>query len=159
MKYNLLVFLCVLIFLSQKPYEKPYEPTRQEIYGQITGHPEIVDIIYKVNQDYNIEPEILIAICWRESNFDPDAIGRNANSYDQGLMQLNSIYFSGEYVTDPLINCTIAIHHFNKALIKANGNLSDALRIYNSGNIRRTAQKEKYVSAILQYYMNLRGAK
>ncbi|HGJ5884550.1 lytic transglycosylase domain-containing protein [Arsenophonus sp.] len=37
-----------------------------------------------------IDPDLLRAIAWVESKYNPNAIGKNNNSIDIGLMQINS---------------------------------------------------------------------
>ncbi|HGJ5877625.1 MAG TPA: transglycosylase SLT domain-containing protein [Arsenophonus nasoniae] len=42
-------------------------------------------------RDYKIDPDLLRAIAWVESKYNPNAIGKNNNnSIDIGLMQINS---------------------------------------------------------------------
>lgn len=50
--------------------------------------------VYKAQQ-YNIDPDLLFCVMWRESNFKADAIGVNTNgTCDYGLMQINEVNYS-----------------------------------------------------------------
>ncbi|WP_333893536.1 transglycosylase SLT domain-containing protein [Atlantibacter subterraneus] len=45
-------------------------------------------------RDYRIDPDLLRAIAWNESRFNPGAIGKNTDSsIDVGVMQINSQHF------------------------------------------------------------------
>lgn len=46
-------------------------------------------------RDYKIDPDLLRAIAWNESRFNPGAVGKNTDkSIDVGVMQINSQHFS-----------------------------------------------------------------
>lgn len=46
-------------------------------------------------KDYRIDPDLLRAIAWNESRFNPGAIGKNTDkTIDVGVMQINSQHFT-----------------------------------------------------------------
>lgn len=68
----------ILIFFYIKVYAIPFE-----------------ECFINASKKYNVPKEILISIASVESKFKQDAINRNSNgSYDLGIMQINSIWFS-----------------------------------------------------------------
>ena len=54
------------------------------------------------------------ALVWKESQFDPHAVGQNVHSTDYGLWQLNSITFyklSQKQMFDPMNNCKLGAQY------------------------------------------------
>jgi soluble lytic murein transglycosylase-like protein len=158
-----LVILSLFLFASFNVHEETYPMSQQEFYGLYIKHPEYVDIIYDANKYYGVEPEIIIALIKWESGFDPNAIGYNkfkgrVISVDQGLGQLNSNYFTGTYVFDPVINIHITVKHFSEVLDTV-PTVADAIRKYRSGGTsRKNPDVEKYVGRILSDIYDLKQA-
>ena len=154
MKYNITLLLC-LLFITFKPIGNKLM-SKQEFYGQFLNQKEIVKIISQVNQNYNYDIEILIALCWRESGFKSEAKNININgSQDNGLMQINSNYFNGEYVNNSLVNITLGVVHFDNAM-KKGIYIERGLSIYNTGKIKKDKKINQYISDILLYAINLK---
>ena len=70
----------------------------------------IIRITEEVGQAYSISPELLQAIAWRESRFDPDAV--NAAGTCFGLMQVSTKWHGhrlgpGEDIMDPAVNIRV----------------------------------------------------
>ncbi|HGJ5866200.1 transglycosylase SLT domain-containing protein [Arsenophonus nasoniae] len=60
------------------------------LFGFFTNA-SFADCFYLAGRDYKIDPDLLRAIAWVESKYNPNAIGKNNNnSIDIGLMQINS---------------------------------------------------------------------
>ena len=74
----------------------------------------IIRITEEVGQAYSISPELLQAIAWRESRFDPDAV--NAAGTCFGLMQVSTKWHGhrllpGEDIMDPAVNIRVAAEY------------------------------------------------
>lgn len=74
----------------------------------------IIRITEEVGQAYSISPELLQAIAWRESRFDPDAV--NAAGTCFGLMQVSTKWHGhrlgpGEDIMDPSVNIRVAAEY------------------------------------------------
>lgn len=74
----------------------------------------IIRITEEVGQAYCISPELLQAIAWRESRFDPDAV--NASGTCFGLMQVSTKWHGhrlgpGEDIMDPAVNIRAAAEY------------------------------------------------
>jgi soluble lytic murein transglycosylase-like protein len=158
MKYNLIVFLSCLTFISFRPLEKPVILTEKQFYIQQLNQSDIIEKIDTINHYYNIDLALLISIVNIESQFKQSATSTvNVNgSKDQGLLQLNNAYFNTPNIYEPLVNITIGIDYFNTCLLKSNGDIKSALYRYNSGNRTNYGQSEKYIKKIMDYYIRLK---
>ena len=128
--------------------------------------------IYKAQQN-GIDPDLVFCIMWRESNFNPNSIGRNTNgTYDYGLMQINSSNFSflsqkigitSMYdLLDPYKNIDCGVYYisaymrkyndYNKALMCYNLGEGGAQRKWNQG-IFYSAYSKSIIERMGQYYV------
>ena len=128
--------------------------------------------IYKAQQN-GIDPDLIFCIMWRESNFNPNSIGRNTNgTYDYGLMQINSSNFSflsqkigitSMYdLLDPYKNIDCGIYYISAYLRKYN-DYNKALMCYNLGEggaqrkwsqgIYYSAYSKSIIERMGQYYL------
>ena len=98
--------------------------------------------IYKAREN-GLDPDLIFCIIWRESNFNPNEIGRNSNgTYDYGLMQINSSNFSFlsqkvgitsmDDLLDPYKNIDCGIYYIASYMRKY-GDMNKALMCYNLG--------------------------
>ncbi len=98
--------------------------------------------IYKAQQS-GVDPDLIFCIMWRESNFNPNEIGRNSNgTYDYGLMQINSSNFSFlsqkvgitsmNDLLDPYKNIDCGVYYISSYMRKYN-DINKALMCYNLG--------------------------
>jgi hypothetical protein len=122
---------------------------------------EATNVIYEVpDKNYNItSPRIMVAdvcakehvpfdliagIIKKESEWNPNSLGKNATSHDIGLMQLNSRYlawFEEKFwnskekfdVNNPQDNITIGVRYFKWLLKLFHNDTSKALMAYNAG--------------------------
>ncbi len=75
-----------------------------------------------------------------ESGGNPEAVGYNRDSngnvvsYDQGLMQLNSNYFSRKDIMDPQVNIDTAVRHIAGLIGKYKGDMPKIIQAYNCGH-------------------------
>ena len=94
-------------------------------------------IIY-LCEEYNIAPELVIAVIQEESNYNTDAIGDNGTSF--GLMQVREMYHEKRMhklgctnLLDPYQNVTVGIDILAEKLNKYD-TVEEALTAYNAGD-------------------------
>ena len=94
-------------------------------------------IIY-LCEEYNIAPELVIAVIQEESNYNTDAIGDNGTSF--GLMQVREMYHERRMhklgctnLLDPYQNVTVGIDILSEKLNKYD-TIEEALTAYNAGD-------------------------
>jgi hypothetical protein len=127
-------------------------------FGDIIHSRELAGIILSNADVYDIPPSLAFALCWEESRFKVQAIGRrNQNgSVDRGLFQLNNKsfpYLSEKEFFDSRINSRYGLSHLRWCL-DAGGSLVSGLAMYNAGTNRVSAGGAPkttldYVSSIL----------
>lgn len=95
--------------------------------------------IIETCKEYQINPSIVIAMCFYESSFNADAIGDNGEG--MGLMGINPRWCWPEMeklncpdMRDPYQNVTVGIDIFAQKLAKYDGNTEMALMSYNAGD-------------------------
>ena len=114
----------------------------------------IVKLTEEIGQAYAISPELLQAIAWRESRFDPEAV--NAARTCFGLMQVSAKWHShrltdGEDIMDPVVNIRLAAEYLVE-LFERYEDPALVLMIYN-GDSR--AFEEGYISGYAREVMEL----
>lgn len=136
-------------------YDVPYEK-RFQFYNQYTKDPTITHYILETAIEYNVPINLIFAIAYSESRFNPRAVNTNAVSTDYGLFQLNNSYrqWSREEFFDIRKNTVEGIRYFKEMLVLFNGDIISAIAAYNAGpgrvlqgNIPQTT--EVYVSKVL----------
>lgn len=95
--------------------------------------------IIKTCKEYQINPSVVIAMCFYESSFNVDAIGDNGEC--MGLMGINPRWCWPEMeklncpdMRDPYQNVTVGIDIFAQKLAKYDWNTEMALMSYNAGD-------------------------
>lgn len=106
-------------------------------YYNVPLSAETQDQIFKLCFEYGIDEKIVIAMCWRESLFNEDAVGDNGHSF--GLMQIQERYHGErmerlgvDNLLDPVQNVTVGID-FIAELYGKYGDIEKALVCYNYG--------------------------
>ena len=101
--------------------------------------PDLQRYIIKTCEKYKINPSIVIAMCFYESSFNPDAVGDNGES--MGLMGISPRWCWPEMerlncpdMTDPYQNVTVGIDIIARKMAKYDGNPEMALMAYNAGD-------------------------
>lgn len=165
------VALCTVPVIAEKPIETTCEvasePTTEEATEVMTEPTEIETTVteppvteeaitlYNVPLDkdlqlhiietaesYGIDPAIIFAMAYRESSYNPSAMGDNGNSY--GLLQVQ-LRFHRERMQklgctdllDPYQNVTVAVD-FLCELLNKYGDMGKALTAYNRGHYAGT---------------------
>lgn len=95
--------------------------------------------IIETCKEYQINPSIVIAMCFYESSFNTDAIGDNGEG--MGLMGINPRWCWPEMeklncpdMKDPYQNVTVGIDILAQKMVKYDGNPEMALMSYNAGD-------------------------
>ena len=95
--------------------------------------------IIKTCKEYQINPSVVIAMCFYESSFNADAIGDNGEG--MGLMGINPRWCWPEMeklncpdMRDPYQNVTVGIDILAQKMAKYDGNPEMALMSYNAGD-------------------------
>ncbi|HHI2541616.1 TPA: lytic transglycosylase domain-containing protein [Klebsiella quasipneumoniae] len=105
---------------------------------------------------YNVDPRWLKAITAGESSWDQNAVSKAGA---KGLMQVMPGNFQpGENPFDPHDNIMAGARVFSWAMQSANGDLEEALRYYNGGSRRGSAENMAYPGRIMEKYAEMYGA-
>ncbi|MTC74210.1 transglycosylase SLT domain-containing protein [Providencia sp. wls1919] len=131
-----------------------------------------LDCFDMAGRDYNIDPDLLRAISWQESNFNQSAISPKNwdGSYDIGKMQINSknIAKLGVYgITQEGISNDHCLNIYTGAYIlalsfKQMGVNWEAVGAYNAGFRKTEKQKNRrltYASSIQKKYLAIKKSK
>ena len=117
-------------------------------------------IIEEVAGQYDVEPELIKAIIWAESSFNPNAVSKKGA---MGLMQLmpsTARALGVEDFSDPESNIDAGVRYFKQLMVKFDGDATLALAAYNAGS--RNVRQYKgippfettrfYVKKVFEYY-------
>lgn len=123
---------------------------------------EIMDLIDKTCEKYDVDPKLVKALVKQESGFNPNA---KSKAGAMGLMQLMPKTAEGLGVLDPMDpkqNIEGGVKYFKQLLDKYNGNKILALAAYNAGpnavqkyggNVPPYKETQNYVKSILSMYL------
>lgn len=119
-----------------------------DFYNEFVENMELTYLILSAAQVYEIPENVLFALIWAESDFNPGASnGRNNNgTNDAGLMQLNSQYFKGFDRKDPVLNLRYGCEHLRSRYIKYSS--WDAAIMYYNGFSQKAVEHQARVLAI-----------
>ncbi len=105
---------------------------------------------------YNVDPRWLKSITAGESSWDQNAVSKAGA---KGLMQvMPGNFLPGENPFDPRDNIMAGARVFSWAMQSANGDLDEALRYYNGGSRRGSAENRAYPGRIREKYAEMYGA-
>ncbi|QPR26566.1 transglycosylase SLT domain-containing protein (plasmid) [Edwardsiella hoshinae] len=129
------------------------------------------DCFDMAGRDYRIDPDLLRAIAWKESRFNPKAIGRSPDkSIDVGLMQINSQHADTlrplgitmqRLYNDPCLNIYTGAYVLAQSFKKLGINWN-AVGAYNAGFKQTPQQAQRrynYAKEIHAYYLALKNSK
>lgn len=118
------------------PAAQPDEQARPKAPGVVVrqlARPDIIALVHRLAPEYELEPQLVLAVIEVESNFDPQARSpKNA----QGLMQLipaTAARFGVKNPWDPLDNLRGGMAYLRWLLDQFDGDLELALAGYNAG--------------------------
>lgn len=109
--------------------------------------------IIETSEEYGIDPAIIFAMAYRESKYDPYAVGDSGRSL--GLMQVQPRWHRERMerlecldLLDPYQNVTVAIDYLSEMLGRYGGDIAKALVAYNAGHYKGTITR--YAVAVLE---------
>jgi len=125
-------------------------------------------IVQAAARAQGVEGDLVHAIIWAESSYNPDAV---SSAGAAGLMQLmpeTARLYGVRNVFDPEENIRAGVKILKRLLVQFDGDLELALAAYNAGpnaviragnRIPPHAQTEAYVPRVLDYYRRLQARK
>lgn len=127
-----------------------------------------LDCYDRAGNDYHIDPDLLRAIAFRESSFQPNAINQaSPTRYAIGLMQIHSQNFNelAQYgITenhlrqDPCMNIYTGAFYLAK-FIRIQGDIWKGVGAYNAGLKKSETQEQKrnqYALEVYHIYLNIK---
>lgn len=118
-------------------HEKAIVDVAPTVYFNVDLDMELQDHILMLCQEYSIDPALVMAIIWKESNFNPECSVDSGKSL--GLMQVMAKWhvermerLGCDDLTDPYQNVTVGID-FLAELIERDRGIEWALMAYNGG--------------------------
>ena len=116
--------------------------------------------IISLCEELHTDPAIVMAMIWRESNFDPKAVGDNGESH--GLMQIQPKWnmdlmeqLGHHNLFEPFSNVTVGIHILAYQIDRYDGDTIKAIVSYNQGHYYGTVTD--YAKDVLAKAEELRG--
>ena len=116
--------------------------------------------IIRVAESYGIDPAIIIAMCYRESSYNPATIGDQGAAF--GLMQIQPKWHSDRMarlgctdLLDPYQNVIVGTDYLAEQLIRYDGDMAKALVAYNAGHYKGTITR--YATEVMAKAEELRG--
>lgn len=139
---------------ATEPVEtEPVETEPPAILYDVPLDADLQHHITETAEEYGIDPAIIVAMAYRESTYNPDAIGDGGNSL--GLLQIQPQWHSERMerldcpnLLDPFQNVTVAIDYLSEMLGWYDGNMAKALVAYNAGSYNGTITG--YAEAVLE---------
>ena len=105
--------------------------------------PELQMHIIETCEEHHIDPAIVMAMAYRESGFNAEAIGDGGDSY--GLLQIQPRWHYGRMerlgctdLIDPFQNVTVVVDYLAEQLERYDGDMAKALVAYNQGHFKET---------------------
>lgn len=128
------------------------------------------DCFELAGRDYRIDPDLLRAIAWHESRYNPAAIGISPDrSIDVGLMQINSQHFdrlskvgiTKEHLLNyPCMNIYTGAYFLSKAISRWGYNWK-SVGAYNAGfrdSQQQSLRRYNYAREIEKAYLQIKSA-
>ena len=124
--------------------QQPTETAATETYTYFACElsEDLQTFIFELCEEKQIDPAIIVAMCWKESTYDPGIVGDDGNSY--GLMQIQPRWHYERMLRlgctdllDPYQNITVGVD-FLCELLERYGSIDKALTAYNQGHYSET---------------------
>lgn len=151
------------VFKLDKPPKIPFGSLSvgAQLKTENTSKTEIMDLVDKTCEKYNIDSKLVKALIQQESGFNPNA---KSKAGALGLMQLMPKTAQGLGVNDPMDpkdNIDGGVRYLKQMLDKFHGNKILALAAYNAGpnavekynGIPPYKETQNYVNSILKNYL------
>lgn len=138
---------------TQPPKTQPEETEPPVMLYDVPLSEDLQLYIIELCEPKGIDPAIVMAMIWRESCFDPNAVGDNGNSL--GLMQVQPRWcaewmeqWGCTDLMDPYQNVTIGIAILAGQLDMQGGDIAKAVTVYNWGEF--PGEITQYAKDVLQ---------
>ncbi|MHA1342173.1 MAG: lytic transglycosylase domain-containing protein [Promethearchaeota archaeon] len=125
-----------------------FEKIVVQFYNRYVNDIDLTYLILSAADMYGIPENVLFALIWAESNFNPGAVNGHGNkdgSNDKGLMQLNSRYFGKINRLDPRINLQYGCKHLVDRY-KRYGSWDEAIMLYNGFSMKSAQHQAKVLA-------------
>ena len=149
--------------------EDPTLPLNDTIYFAARGkkaeeilHP----VITEVATEHELDPDLIKAIIWAESSFNPKAVSKKGAIGLMQLMPATARSLGVEDCMNPTNNIDAGVRYFKQLMIQFNGDEELALAAYNAGSSRVKAYNgippfeatQFYVKKVFEYYREFKDA-
>lgn len=146
--------------VEEQPVEEAAETTSVALYD-VPLDAELQLHIIEQAEAHGIDPAIIMAMAYRESGFNAEAIGDGGDSF--GLLQIQPRWHYARMerlgctdLLDPFQNVTVAVDYLAEQVDRYDGDVAKALVAYNQGHFNETITN--YALAVLDMVAELRGA-
>ena len=143
--FSLILVICTVTCCIASETEKR-ENRIAKIYKEIPMNSTHIMYVIDLAYEYDIDPDLMFAIIWTESNFNPNAKNKSssASGYSQMIKStalscvknIDSIkeYDHKKHAMDPYINLQLMAYYINRCLRGSGGNIDKALISYRGCN-------------------------
>ena len=145
--------------VEEQPVEEVEETPSVALYD-VPLDEELQLHIIEQAEARGIDPAIIMAMAYRESGFNAEAIGDGGDSY--GLLQIQPRWHYARMerlgcadLLDPFQNVTVAVDYLAEQIDRYDGDVAKALVAYNQGHFKETITD--YALAVLDMAAELRG--
>jgi soluble lytic murein transglycosylase-like protein len=160
MKKHFFAFLALATLCAPAFAHHPERPLASNALPLPVPH-DLAEIIREAAAEYHLDPNLLAAVAFKESRYNPRAVSRIGA---EGIMQLKPRTARSLGVTnsfDPRQNVFGGAKYLRKQLDRFGGNVDMALAAYNAGWVlvskkgpNATEEATEYVATIRKYYAN-----
>ena len=144
---------------KQTAVELKAMPMEEPVLYAVPLDAELQLHIIQTCEEHHIDPAIVLAMIWKESRYNPEAVGDGGNSL--GLMQIQPYWHSArcerlgcDDLLDPYQNVVVGIDYLAESIERYDGDVAKALVAYNQGHFYETITE--YALAVLDMAEELR---
>lgn len=124
-------------FIEDHELSVEHSKVVRDTYFNVPLDYELQDHIFRLCEDYGVDPSIIIAMIWKESTFRMETVGDGGDSL--GLMQIQPKWHQERmdrlgvlYLANPYQNVMVGIDYFAELMANGRG-LEWSLMAYNGG--------------------------
>lgn len=128
-------------------------PAQESAYFDVPLSEDLQNHIFAECENKGVAPTIVLAMCYRESNYNASAVGDDCHSY--GLMQIQKRWHTQRMqrlgatdLLDPYQNITVGVDYLAELLCRYDHDVEKALTAYNRGHYSGTVTE--YAKAVLK---------
>lgn len=128
---------------KQTAVELKAAPMEERVLYAVPLDAELQLHIIQTCEEHHIDPAIVMAMIWKESRYNPEAVGDGGNSL--GLMQIQPYWHGGRMerlgctdLLDPYQNVVVGINYLAESIDRYDGDVAKGLVAYNQGSYYET---------------------